>query len=821
MPEINRKLYIPSEDGHYFPQRRNHLLAIGIDQYMHCGRLANAVRDVEAFVSLLTNHYDFVPERVRVIKDEAATRQGIMMTLRKLIDDFRVASRGDNLIIFFSGHGHYDEDLQEGYWVPVDAQYDAAVDYIPYSYLQKTLAAIDAHHILLIVDSCYSGAVLVKDNNQAVQRLEADPSRWILASGRNEVVSDGPAGDHSPFAKHLMELLGRRAGKPLPLQSLVADVTQNVIYNAAQAPIGQPLQNVGHRGGQFIFHPIRDEEKEWQKLEGNLQASGSDIHELLKKFEEFLAVWPEGKHAEEAARTLAILKDEANWQKALKINTIVGYSEYRQQNELGSHRADALEKIHLMEEEQVWTNAIRLQSLSGYETYLERYPSGRFSIQAKAKIKEIMSFGSIPRVPEPPLKPPGHPPQWKLRVAGGAVIIAIIIVLLLWRSCGGPPPPTPPSAAQLACDSLLAQEATTATLPDYRRFLQQHPKSPCDSLVRSELREGEGWVAEQFAKLNNSATSRPQLIENKQILTDILKRDTNHTDAKSRLTQVALALEAIEKDPIQALKNKGYTIGNWVTNRAAFTDANGKMGIINSQGKSLCSGYDKIEGLANGYAVFFKNNLCGYLELSTGQEVIAAQYSSAEPFAQNGRAKVKQTNQEFVIDNNGQCVENCITLHLPPLNFNLEVTLVSITCVSEDDDGHAEDLFGVLSAKVQNGNGTPLPILGGKSSILWYRERNNQQHLRKGESYFPNDGVRLFSLRTASSDAKVIIGGNIDEADGSNADDRFNDNGGSNTTRAIKISNIGTSYQTITFDHRSGGSHIRQTWRVRKVFSSN
>ena len=186
---------------------KNYLLAIGIDQYEHLGKLSNVIRDAQMVSDLLEERYGF--GGVQVLLDKKATRRGIRRVLREQIK--RVGEK-DNLVIYFSGHGHYDELIKEAYWVPVDARFGDDTDYISYDFIRRSVAAMRAHHIFLIVDSCYSGAVLVRKRKEPLERFEKDPSRWILASGRNEVVPDGISGKNSPFATQLLDVLTRYAG---------------------------------------------------------------------------------------------------------------------------------------------------------------------------------------------------------------------------------------------------------------------------------------------------------------------------------------------------------------------------------------------------------------------------------------------------------------------------------------------------------------------------------------------------------------------------------------------------------------------------------
>lgn len=251
-PETNRGLKPEEAEEGRIPKRTNHLLVIGIDDYQHVGKLANARRDAEALVKVLTEKYQFEAQNVKELYDTDASKRAVTRILRRFAEK---ATPEDNLLIYFSGHGHYDDFLKEGYWIPCDAEYEAATDYITYTYLRQIIKATQAHHAFIIADSCYSGAALVRKKDFKAERFERNPSRWLLASGRNEVVPDGIAGEHSPFADGLLDLLTRYADTGIKAGTLVDKLTLNVTYNSDQTPIGRALYGVGDRGGEFVFYP--------------------------------------------------------------------------------------------------------------------------------------------------------------------------------------------------------------------------------------------------------------------------------------------------------------------------------------------------------------------------------------------------------------------------------------------------------------------------------------------------------------------------------------------------------------------------------------
>ena len=235
-------------------QGKNYLLAIAIDNYKHISKLNNSVRDTDAIVQLLTKRYQFdAPNIVRLYNAEANERE-IYRELKRLA---LTLTEEDNLIIYFAGHGVYDEITKEGFWIPVDAEKGEEADYIGNDKIIRYIKAIKARHIFLMADACFSGSLLTETRSELEERLESKASRWVLTSGRNEVVSDGRPGSHSPFAKSLLKVLGRKRIKSV----LVSDVVQYVkkqtakLTKSKQVPIGGALFIPEDQGGEFIFHP--------------------------------------------------------------------------------------------------------------------------------------------------------------------------------------------------------------------------------------------------------------------------------------------------------------------------------------------------------------------------------------------------------------------------------------------------------------------------------------------------------------------------------------------------------------------------------------
>jgi WD40 repeat protein len=229
----------------------NHLFVVSINNYSHWPKLNNAVKDGNDLVSVLLMKYNFEFANVTVIKDEQATRTNIYNGLRSLIE--KVGSK-DNLIIYFSGHGYFDPLLNEGYWIPKEANTNSTGEYISNTDILKILNAINSQHTFLIADACFSGALFSDSRRGYTDQVEKFRSRWGLASGRLETVSDGAVGSNSPFAKRVIQYLNENQKDKFAISELVQYVKTQVAEDTNQTPIGNPLKALGDEGGEMVLY---------------------------------------------------------------------------------------------------------------------------------------------------------------------------------------------------------------------------------------------------------------------------------------------------------------------------------------------------------------------------------------------------------------------------------------------------------------------------------------------------------------------------------------------------------------------------------------
>jgi hypothetical protein len=256
-PELTREKGLPL--GNYYA------LIIGNNQYQHLPKLKTAINDAKAVDKLLKQRYGY---QTNLLLN--ATRFQILETLNQLRS--RLTEK-DNLLIYYAGHGELDKVNQRGNWLPVDANPESTTNWISNIQLTDIVNAMSSKHILIVADSCYSGAM----TRSALSRLNAGmssekylkwirkmlekQSRTVLTSGGLKPVLDSGGGQHSIFAKAFLDTLERNndilEGYKLYRQvaSLVNDAS--AANNFEQVPEYAPLKYAKHEAGEFFFVPLK------------------------------------------------------------------------------------------------------------------------------------------------------------------------------------------------------------------------------------------------------------------------------------------------------------------------------------------------------------------------------------------------------------------------------------------------------------------------------------------------------------------------------------------------------------------------------------
>ncbi|MCH8317647.1 MAG: caspase family protein [Bacteroidetes bacterium] len=199
----------------------SHALLFAIDKYDQWPDLTNPINDARTIADELTKYYGFQAELVE--------NPGMDQIIAKLKQYAKKSYEpNDVLLIFFGGHGHFDDVFKEGYVVAKNSREDDQTNtsYISHSNLRTIINNIPCEHILLVMDVCFGGTfdpIIAASNRggdgygeitktEFIKRKLKYKTRRYLTSGGKEYVPDGRPGHHSPFARKFLEALRSYGG---------------------------------------------------------------------------------------------------------------------------------------------------------------------------------------------------------------------------------------------------------------------------------------------------------------------------------------------------------------------------------------------------------------------------------------------------------------------------------------------------------------------------------------------------------------------------------------------------------------------------------
>jgi hypothetical protein len=250
---------------------KRYAVIIGNDDYGAAtgfNALTTPVADADALETLLKQRYGFLTEAA------LPSGQSASLSLRNasgrdtamaLYNVSQVAGDNDTVLIYYAGHGIYEPMTTTAFWVPTDAVAGVPPTYLSASTISEAIARIQARKVILISDSCFSGALL-RGGPPEAEKIDADKrvdallalqkrkSRILISSGNNEPVADEGGNGHSIFAQALLNGLSNEQNDEFSARELFDDyILTAVTANSKQEPQFRPLDNVGHDGGDVIF----------------------------------------------------------------------------------------------------------------------------------------------------------------------------------------------------------------------------------------------------------------------------------------------------------------------------------------------------------------------------------------------------------------------------------------------------------------------------------------------------------------------------------------------------------------------------------------
>jgi hypothetical protein len=154
---------------------RNVALLVAVGQFrdpaLKSFELKGPAFDIDSVQQTLTSQWGFAPADVLALRDQEATRERILAEISALEQR---TSKGDTVLIYFSGHGtsanadenSFDLPYATGAWIPYDLDYNSPAAnkslVVGRSDLVPRLKRLDegGRWVVVVSDSCYSGQVV-------------------------------------------------------------------------------------------------------------------------------------------------------------------------------------------------------------------------------------------------------------------------------------------------------------------------------------------------------------------------------------------------------------------------------------------------------------------------------------------------------------------------------------------------------------------------------------------------------------------------------------------------------------------------------------
>lgn len=237
-------------------------LVVGINDYATAPPLAYARQDAEAFSGVLQTAFGFPSEKMTVLFDSDATRDGIMKAFLSYAENSLGVD--DRVVVFFAGHGctRTGSRGEVGYLVPVDGDVGDLSTLVRWDELTRNAELVPAKHMLFVMDACYGGLAVMRTPPAGSSRFMHDMlqrfSRQVLTAGKaDEPVADsgGPRPGHSVFTGHLLNAIEGDAATADGL--ITANAVMAYVYDrVSRDPHSHQTPHFGFidGDGDFIFN---------------------------------------------------------------------------------------------------------------------------------------------------------------------------------------------------------------------------------------------------------------------------------------------------------------------------------------------------------------------------------------------------------------------------------------------------------------------------------------------------------------------------------------------------------------------------------------
>jgi hypothetical protein len=229
---------------------KNFAVIIGVSKYSDPAMpdLFYPIFDARKVADAISSNYTFERKNVLLLENPKKGRiTGILDSLEARISPM------DNLLIFYAGHGNWDEKKSIGYWLPSDAAARSLSNWLMNSIITTFVSESKARHTLVIADACFGGSIfrtraLPPEEVKSISEMYRKTSKKAMTSGDLMEVPD-----ESVFVKTFLEQLTANRENFLPAEKLFFSIKPSIVKQADLIPQFGTIKNAGDQGGDFIF----------------------------------------------------------------------------------------------------------------------------------------------------------------------------------------------------------------------------------------------------------------------------------------------------------------------------------------------------------------------------------------------------------------------------------------------------------------------------------------------------------------------------------------------------------------------------------------
>ena len=298
-----------------FRPGKDYALFFAVNKYKNLEDLKNPITEANKLAEKLADEYEFQTEVV-----ENPTRKAIKEKLEYYRDQFEKGNFDveGQLFIFFTGHGIFEKESNNGFFIPGDGEPDdLQATAIPYSYWRPFIDRINCRHILVAIDACYSGTfdqkVTMKsgdtendpvfkrpkelnEKERLIQNHQEHITRLYLASSAIEKTPD-----KSNFTKKLFKALDEGGHRDGLLTA--GEIFELYLKSVRPTPIFGEFGK-DEAGSNYLFFPEEAKEviaiSKAEKEKVDAYQSEIEVWEAARKdntipaYERYLQKFPEG-----------------------------------------------------------------------------------------------------------------------------------------------------------------------------------------------------------------------------------------------------------------------------------------------------------------------------------------------------------------------------------------------------------------------------------------------------------------------------------------------------------------------------------------------